>query len=798
MVEFDRSAFIAKFQEEATDLLQRLNEGIITLEAEPGNRPLIDQWLRDAHTLKGSSRMVGLIEISDIAHRMEDIMVKVRDGEMPYTPDMTDSFFEALDAVVFLAENAGKPAASEFDIDDLTSRLAGLAATGVPQAASVAEPPQEASASSSEASAPSAAEPATPAAAPQTSASSEAVQHDEATDEDDIHSDDDDAASVGESSSSTEAQPARQGEKSQTKTQATVRIKTSQVDRLLNLVSEVVISQIKDEQRVRDLRMAAGLSVEMQQLWSRIRSTMSMLPIDEQNMLDADMRIFDDLLGSQRRSLVSIAKAYADDTSRTSAVVGDLQEQAMELRMLPVSTVFNSFPRAMRDLARQYKKDVELIIEGGDTELDKKVLEEINDPLVHIMRNAVDHGIEPAAERVAAGKPAAGTIKLSARQEGDHIVIEVSDDGAGIDPARVKAAAVRKGYLTESEAKSMSDREARYLIFEKGFSTAAIITEISGRGVGMDVVREFVVERLKGSLDVDSELGQGTRFRLTIPLTLAIIRALLLRVSGQTFALPTSSVEETARVEPSEIIKVEGHEVIRRQRRTIPLVPLRDILGLDAIEQDSEGGKIPVATLAFSGHRLGLIVDAFVGEQQIVIKTLGTHLKRVDNVAGVTILGAGEVVPILSVPDLMANGRQLTGARMRRTGQVKEKQAGPRKILICEDSFTTRELERSIFEAAGYDVETATDGAMGLARLREGLNPDAVVTDVQMPNMTGFELTKAIKSDETLAHIPVIIVTSLERDEEKAEGINAGADAYITKSVFNQDTLLETVERLIR
>lgn len=797
MVEFDRSAFIAKFQEEATDLLQRLNEGIITLEAEPGNRPLIDQWLRDAHTLKGSSRMVGLMEISDIAHRMEDIMVKVRDGEMPYTPDMTDSFFEALDAVVFLAEHAGKPAASEFDIDDLTSRLAGLAATGVPQAASVTEPLQEAPAPASEASASGTAESAAPAA-PQTSAPSNAEQHDEATDEDDIHSDDDDAAPEDAGASSTEAQPARQGEKLQAKTQATVRIKTSQVDRLLNLVSEVVISQIKDEQRVRDLRMVAGLSVEMQQLWSRIRSTMSMLPIDEQNMLDADMRIFDDLLGSQRRSLVSIAKAYADDTSRTSAVVGDLQEQAMELRMLPVSTVFNSFPRAMRDLARQYKKDVELVIEGGDTELDKKVLEEINDPLVHIMRNAVDHGIEPAADRVAAGKPAAGTIRLSARQEGDHIVIEVSDDGAGIDPSRVKAAAVRKGYLTESEAKSMSDREARYLIFEKGFSTAAIITEISGRGVGMDVVREFVVERLKGSLDVDSELGQGTRFRLTIPLTLAIIRALLLRVSGQTFALPTSSVEETARVQPSEIIKVEGHEVIRRQRRTIPLVPLRDILGLDAIEHDSEGGKIPVATLAFSGHRLGLIVDAFVGEQQIVIKTLGTHLKRVDNVAGVTILGAGEVVPILNVPDLMTNGRQLTGARMRRTGQVKEKQSGPSKILICEDSFTTRELERSIFEAAGYDVETATDGAMGLARLREGLNPDAVVTDVQMPNMTGFELTKAIKSDESLAHIPVIIVTSLERDEEKAEGINAGADAYITKSVFNQDTLLETVERLIR
>ncbi|MHB1136585.1 MAG: hybrid sensor histidine kinase/response regulator [Coriobacteriia bacterium] len=789
MVEFDRSVFIGKFQEEATDLLQRLNEGIINLEADPGNRPLIDQWLRDAHTLKGSSRMVGLIEISDIAHRMEDIMVKVRDGDMPYTPDMTDSFFEALDGVVYLAEHAGKPAADEFDIADLTTRLASLASTGVPQAA-----PAPASADTAPAMPTTGAETAKSPAEPSASAVTPEPAGSEAA-----GAEDEEPASTDEDSpSGADAQAPARGEALHSKTQATVRIRTSQVDRLLNLVSEVVISQIKDEQRVRDLRAVAGVSLELHQLWSRLRSTMSLLPADEQNLLGADMKTFDDLLNAQRKELGSIAKAYAEDRSRTSAVVGDLQEQAMELRMLPVSTVFNTFPRAMRDLARQYKKDVELVIQGGDTELDKKVLEEINDPLVHIMRNAVDHGIEPSAERVAAGKPAAGTINLSARQEGDNIVIEVSDDGAGIDPAKVKAAAIRKGYLTESEAKSMSDREARYLIFEKGFSTAAIITELSGRGVGMDVVREFVVERLKGSLDVDSEIGKGTRFRLTIPLTLAIIRALLLRVSGQTFALPTASIEETARVEPSEIIKVEGHEVIRRQRRTIPLVPLRDILGLDASEQENSGSKIPVATLSFSGHRIGLLVDALVGEQQIVIKTLGTHLKRVDNVAGVTILGAGEVVPILNVPDLMTNGRQLTGARMRRTAQVKEKVAGPSRILICEDSFTTRELERSIFEAAGYEVETATDGAMGLSRLREGLNPDAVVTDVQMPNMTGFELTKAIKADDMLAHIPVIIVTSLERDEEKAEGINAGADAYITKSVFNQDTLLETVERLIR
>jgi chemotaxis protein histidine kinase CheA/ActR/RegA family two-component response regulator len=778
MVEFDRSVFIAKFQEEATDLLQRLNEGIITLEVEPGNRSLIDQWLRDAHTLKGSSRMVGLIEISDIAHRMEDIMVKVREGQLGYTSDMTDSFFEALDTVVFMAENAGKDVEGQVDIEGLLSRLSELAASGVP-VATPAAPAKSAALKKKK---------LAPASEPE-----DADESDQDSDDDDEDSDDSDEAQLAEDGGGPKA--AKRDDKIQSKSQATVRIRTSQVDRLLNLVSEVVISQIKDEQRVRDLRSAAVVAADSQQLWSRLKSLLSMLPHDEQTAFSDDMRLFDELMTDQRRTLMTLAKDYADDTSRVSMVVADLQEQAMELRMLPVSTVFNTFPRAMRDLARQYKKDVDLVIEGGDTELDKKVLEEINDPLVHIMRNAVDHGVEPAADRVASGKPAKGTIKLEARQEGDHIVLLISDDGAGIDPEKVKTAAVRKGYITEAEAKSLSDREARYLIFEKGFSTAAIITELSGRGVGMDVVREFVVERLKGSLDIESECGKGTTFRLTIPLTLAIIRALLLRVSGQTFALPTSSIEETLRVEAGEIIKVEGREVIRRQRRTIPLVQLRDILGLDPIEASDR--KIPIATLSFSGHRLGMIVDEFVGEQQIVIKTLGTHLRRIDNVAGVTILGAGEVVPILNVPDLMTNGRQMTGMRTRRAAAVKEKEAGPRRVLICEDSFTTRELERSIFEAAGYLVETATDGAQGLAKLREGLNPDAVVTDVQMPNMTGFELTRAIKADDHLAAIPVIIVTSLERDEEKAEGISAGADAYITKSVFNQDTLLDTVERLI-
>jgi two-component system chemotaxis sensor kinase CheA len=768
MVDFDRSAFIGKFQEEAGEYLQRLNEGVITLEADPGNRELIDQMLRDAHTLKGSSRMVGLIEISDVAHKLEDIMVKVRDGQMVYRPEMSDFFFEALDMLVFLSENAGKPLPDDIDLPGLTARLAALADSGDAASARTAE------AAVPLAPAPTAAEIVAAAAdaGPDAPAPSEA----------------------DELSTSDGPIKAKREQTLRSKEQATIRIRTHQVDSLLNLVSEVVIAQIKSEQRSVDLRALQVGMGDAWQYWARLKAAAGQMPAEESAVLMDEVSLLDGALADVRRDLAALVKDHQEDVSRGSTVVADLQEQGMQLRMLPVSTIFNTFPRSIRDLARDFKKEVELVIEGADTELDKKVLEEINDPLIHIMRNAVDHGVEAPDVREAAGKPRTGTVRMAARQEGDHIVIEISDDGAGIDPDRVRAAAVRKGYLSENEALGMSDREARYLIFDSGFSTAAIITEISGRGVGMDVVRQFVVEKLKGSLDVESELGKGTTFRLTIPLTLAIIRALLMRVGDRTFAVPTQNIEETLRVAPADILKAEGREVIRRQRRTIPLVRLGDLVG---VEHVPTGAKVPIATIGFSGHRMGFVVDSFVGEQQIVIKTLGSHLKRVENVAGVTVLGAGEVVVILNVPDLMHNARTRSGIRKRGEAASVER-AGPMRILICEDSFTTRELERSIFEAAGYDVEVAMDGAQGLSMLRQGLQVDAVVTDVQMPNMTGFQLTRAIKADPVLAAIPVVIVTSLERDEEKAEGIEAGADAYITKSVFNQDTLLETVERLIR
>ncbi|MCL2503301.1 MAG: hybrid sensor histidine kinase/response regulator [Coriobacteriia bacterium] len=777
MVDFDRTAFIEKFQEEAQDLLQRLNESAIRLEAVPDEKKLIEGMLRDAHTLKGSARMVGLIEISDLAHHLEDIMVQIRDGKLVYSSAVSDCFFEAFDAVMFLTAKGGTNVAGELDLDKLQKRLASCLVREDSEDSAL----EEAGFSCSD---------------PAGIASD--ADEDGRTSVGDGHPGppaEADAASISDVAPTGGSSGSAASSGSSAKAQSTVRVRTNELDSLLNMVGEVVIGQVKGAKQVSHLRSLHLQAMEIHREWSCLRAALSKVDLQGWSVGTEDVEQFDRLLVDHECGIAQFVKTQNEDTSRASAVISDLQQQSMRMRMLPANTVFQAYPRTMRNLAKDVGKEIEFEIEGGETEVDKKVLEQINDPLVHLMRNAVGHGIEDPLTRIKRGKPAKGKVRVAMHQEGDRIVIEVSDDGAGIDPEAIKAAAVRRGYIAESNAEALSDREAMYLIFEAGFSTSTIITELSGRGVGMDVVRELIVEKLKGSLDVYSKLGEGTQFRLTVPLTLAIIRAFVLRVGNRYFALPTASVEETLLLDPSEIQRFDGREVIRRGRRAVPLVHLADLLGIR--EHGHPEGKVPIVSIGHTGYRFGFVVDEFESEQQIVIKPLGKHFGKVSNIAGVTVAEEGEIVPILHVPDMIVGAHNRTG---RSRSATRGQSAGPRqrRVLICEDSFTTRELERSIFEAAGYYVETANDALAGLTKLREGLKVDIIVSDVQMPNMTGFELAKAIKSDPEFAHLPVVIVTSLERDEEKALGIEAGADAYITKSVFNQGTLLDTVEHLTR
>jgi two-component system chemotaxis sensor kinase CheA len=429
------------------------------------------------------------------------------------------------------------------------------------------------------------------------------------------------------------------------------------------------------------------------------------------------------------------------------------------------------------------------------------VLEEIKDPLIHLLRNSVDHGIEPPDQRVAVGKPARGTITLSACQKGNSIVIEVSDDGAGIDVAKVKKSAVKAGLITAEEAHAMNDDEAMRLIFLPGLSTSETITDISGRGVGMDVVRKNV-EALQGQVDVDSVLGWGTKVTLTLPLTLATTLELLVQVGGHTYGLPISAVERILRINVSDIASMEGKEAIAVGGEPISLVHLADVLELDSEKAQAQevkaDQKIPVVIVSSAKKRVAFVVDAVVGQQESVVKGLGKQLARVRNVAGATILGTGQVIMTLNPTDLVTSARAVEGraSKLLQAPPTKVEEQRKPTILVVDDSLTTRTLEKNILETAGYEVKVANDGAEALSILQAG-DCDLVVSDVLMPRMTGLELTEAIKGNPRTKDIPVVLVTSLESREDRERGVEVGADAYIVKSSFDQANLLQTIEQLL-
>jgi two-component system chemotaxis sensor kinase CheA len=491
----------------------------------------------------------------------------------------------------------------------------------------------------------------------------------------------------------------------------------------------------------------------------------------------------------------ALYRQVSNDTMRLSLIINELQEEIKRVRMLPLSTITTTFGRMVRDLAREQNKQVTLTIEGGETELDKRVLEQIKDPLIHLLRNAVDHGMETPAERERSGKPAGGHIVLSASQQGNRIVITVSDDGFGLDLEAIRMSATRKGLLRMGEADKLSDAEVANLIFNSGLSTSKIITDISGRGVGMDVVRQNV-EELHGTLEVEFEPNQGTTFTMTLPLTLASSRGLLVRAGEQILALPLTSVERMLQIGTSSIASVEGKEAITYQGKPIAVARLADLLELPPKPSDAD--KLTVVIVAVAEKRLGLIVDDLVGEQEIVIKNLGKQLAKVAGFAGATLLGSGQVILVLHVADLIKLAARAKPRILTPTADTDHREMDQQKtILVVDDSITTRTLEKNILEAVGYEVKLATDGKEALGVLATDGLPHLIVSDINMPRLDGFELTSRIKQDTRYADIPVILVTSLDSPADKARGIEVGADAYIVKSSFDQGNLLDTIEQLV-
>jgi len=492
----------------------------------------------------------------------------------------------------------------------------------------------------------------------------------------------------------------------------------------------------------------------------------------------------------------TLSYEFSSDAMQMSLVIDELEQEIKRVRMLPLNTITGNFQRMVRDLAQESGKDVLLELVGSETELDKRVLEQIKDPLIHLLRNAVDHGIETPQKRLAAGKPAQGSVTLSAEQHGQDVVISVSDDGAGLELAAIRKAIARQGKV---DAEALNDVEVAESIFNIGISTSPIITDISGRGVGLDVVRRNL-DALHGRIDIHWKLHQGTTFVLTLPLTLTSSRGLLVRCSNETFAIPHNAIERILYIRPQDIFSLEGQDTVYYDGTPITVIRLSDILELPRHSTEYDTARIPVVIVGAAERRMAFAVDELTGEQEVVIKGLGKQLSRVGGIAGASVMGDGSVILILNISDLLklaihGGRRSIFDAFAKAEAEAATRTQ--QRILIVDDSITTRTLEKNILESAGYAIQLATDGQEALELIASSGVPDLIVSDIAMPRMNGFDLTTRIKSEEKTMKVPVILVTSLDSQEDKAHGIDVGADAYIIKSQFDQKNLLETIEQLI-
>ncbi|MHB8836961.1 MAG: hybrid sensor histidine kinase/response regulator [Candidatus Methylomirabilia bacterium] len=748
----------ATFRVEAEEHVQALLAGLIELEKGPPAaelKALVERVFREAHSLKGAARSVSLRGIETVCQALEGAFAALKREEILLSPELCELFQRAVDTIAQLVTAAGAERASaDRAADRELIRQLGLAAAAGGAAVDTAAADAAGSRGGAERS------PETPG----------------------VPAPEENAAAAGERTphAPSEGQLGPAG---------SIRISTAKLDPLLLQAEEMIAAKMAASQRVTDMN---EITRELA-AWQR----------DETLRPDRHAGTGERLQSLHGRA-VAVAQTLEKDQRQLRRMVDEHLEAVKQVLMLPIASLVEVMPRLVRDLARDQGKEVDLVVNGAGLEIDKRILEELKDPLIHLVRNCIDHGIGKPEERAAAGKPRRGTLTLSfGATVGRRLEVIVDDDGAGIDTEQVRAAAIRSGAVATEQAGKLDPDETLALIFRSGITTSRIITDISGRGLGLAIVREKV-ERLNGIVAVESVAGRGTSFRLLLPMTLATFRGVLVREDDQLFVLPSVSVERATRVLPEEIRTVENRETIRLDGQVLALVRLRDVLGMTVRAKGTDrkaagagaaAGPIPCVVLASGDARIAFRVDEVLDELQVLVKGLGRQLSRVRNIAGATILGSGRVVPVLNAADLMKSAVRAPAAVRATVGETVAA-AISGNILVAEDSITSRTLIKNILETAGYRVTTAVDGADGLMQARAG-DFDLVVSDVDMPRLSGFELTERIRADKRLAELPVVLVTALESREDRERGVEAGANAYIIKSSFDQSNLLEVVRRLL-
>ena len=744
---------LATFAGELDEHVRSLNASLLALERNTENEAR-DQHVRElfraAHSLKGAARSVGVKVVEAACHCLEELFGALRDGTAELASDAYQLLFSAVDAI----DDAGQRLREGEKLDDsplamLVPQLEGVARTGV------RPPPAPRSASGIE----------------RRSGA---------------------AAAVGEAAKAgPEAAAGNPAKRAETR-ERSVRVSADKLDTLMSWSGELLVARQRLAARQLDVDKLYEQVERRLDDWRKLQRMLQ--PANFGKGMNGDR--FRERLDAVGHSLERIGRqaealksAFRADFLAIEQAAAPLDDSVRGARMLPFTIACEGLDRMVRDLTRTQGKAAALAIEGGDVELDREVLDRLRDPLLHLVRNAVDHGVEPPADRRAAGKPEAATIRVMASLRGGRVQIVVEDDGRGLD-----VAAVRERALALNVAVPRDEDGLARLVFLPGFSTARQVTEVSGRGIGLDVVKS-AIEAQRGSVNVSFAPGRGMRFVLSLPLTLSVLRALLVRDADETFAFDDASIASLRRIKADDVRSVEGRQVLSVDGAHLPLVGLGAVLGRAEGKPIRPGESRSVVVLESDGRRAAFAVDELLTERDLTVKPLGPRLAGVRHVTGGTVLADGNVTLILNAQTLVEDALAAsTGAAL---AAVPPPEDGRRaRLLLAEDSVTVRALEKSILEAAGYDVVAVVDGFEAWQLLQE-FEADLVVSDVQMPRMDGITLTEKIRASSRLRALPVVLVTALNEETDRMRGLEAGANAYLVKSGFDQSMLLETIERLI-
>ncbi|GAA9935719.1 chemotaxis histidine kinase/response regulator CheAY2 [Helicobacter pylori] len=808
----DLQEIMEDFLIEAFEMNEQLDQDLVELEHNPEDLDLLNRIFRVAHTIKGSSSFLNLNILTHLTHNMEDVLNRARKGEIKITPDIMDVVLRSIDLMKTLLvtirdtgsdTNNGK----ENEIEEAVKQLQAITSQNLegakegtkeaPQKENEKEAKKENTEENQEnkAKAPTAKNFASDnplADEPDLDYANMSAEEVEAEIERLLNKRQE-ADKERRAQKKQEAKP-KQEEQAKPKQEVTPTKETPKTETPKAPKTETKAKAKADteENKAPSIGVEQTVRVDVRRL-DHLMNLIGELVLGKNRLI----RIYGDV--EERYDGEKFLEELNQVVSSISAVTTDLQLAVMKTRMQPVGKVFNKFPRMVRDLSRELGKSIELIIEGEETELDKSIVEEIGDPLIHIIRNSCDHGIEPLEERRRLNKPETGKVQLSAYNEGNHIVIKISDDGKGLDPVMLKEKAIEKGVISERDAEGMSDREAFNLIFKPGFSTAKVVSNVSGRGVGMDVVKTNI-EKLNGIIEIDSEVGVGTTQKLKIPLTLAIIQALLVGVQEEYYAIPLSSVLETVRISQDEIYTVDGKSVLRLRDEVLSLVRLSDIFKVDAILESNS--DVYVVIIGLADQKIGVIVDYLIGQEEVVIKSLGYYLKNTRGIAGATVRGDGKITLIVDVGAMMDMAKSIKvniTTLMNESENTKSKNSPSDYIVLAiDDSSTDRAIIRKCLKPLGITLLEASNGLEGLEMLKNGdKTPDAILVDIEMPKMDGYTFASEVRKYNKFKNLPLIAVTSRVTKTDRMRGVESGMTEYITKP-YSGEYLTTVVKRSIK